>query len=224
MKKYNRVIFFRAVLLLAIVGYACFNIFQRQKTANDPTNGFALVELFTSEGCSSCPAADELAAVIDGEKNKNVYVLSFHVDYWNRLGWNDRFSNAAFTNRQEQYAAILKLESIYTPQLVVNGKTEFVGSDERKLRNTIQHELKNTSPAVIELSTGITGSNTLEVSCTTQNASNGILNIALVQKHAETSVKKGENAGKVMKHTNIVRDLKKIAGNRTSTPVAFSSE
>ena len=80
-----------------------------------------VVELFTSEGCSSCPPADKLVAtLVERDKKEAVYILSYHVDYWDRLGWKDRFSDAAFTARQQHYAELLHLSSVYTPQIVVN--------------------------------------------------------------------------------------------------------
>jgi hypothetical protein len=86
-------------------------------------DGFALIELFTSEGCSSCPAADGALEEIQKQYNdKNVLVLSYHVDYWDKLGWKDIFSDASFTQRQEYYSNIFRLNNMYTPQAVVNGK------------------------------------------------------------------------------------------------------
>jgi hypothetical protein len=99
--------------------------------------GAVLIELFTSEGCSSCPPADRLLEKLAAENNDKVYVLSFHVDYWNYIGWKDPFSQARFSQRQRNYARQFSLESIYTPQMVVNGVAEFVGSDEQKLRAAI---------------------------------------------------------------------------------------
>ena len=87
--------------------------------------GFALVELFTSEGCSSCPSADQnLMRLVDEASKKKlpVYALSFHVDYWNRLGWTDPYSSKAFTDRQRTYAQVMKSDRVYTPQMIVNGK------------------------------------------------------------------------------------------------------
>src|SRR5579862_6970255 len=89
-----------------------------------------VVELFTSEGCSSCPPADELLGHLRQDlsaKNIQVIPLGFHVDYWNSQGWKDRFSSASFTQRQEQYAKSLKVDGPYTPQMVVDGTSEFVG-------------------------------------------------------------------------------------------------
>ena len=98
-----------------------------------------LVELFTSEGCSSCPPADELLAKLSREQpvdGATIVPLAFHVDYWNRLGWVDRFSSPQFTKRQQEYAAALRADT-YTPQMVVDGRDEFVGSDDARARQSI---------------------------------------------------------------------------------------
>jgi len=95
--------------------------------------GFALVEHFTSQGCSSCPPADKLLSRLSEETYSgidNVFFLSMHVDYWNRLGLVDPYSSYAFINRQKNYAAVLANDQVYTPQMIVNGETSFVGSDE----------------------------------------------------------------------------------------------
>src|SRR6476619_4430550 len=122
------------VICIGVVSFAFKKfIFGKQPTtqlANEKEPGFAVVELFTSEGCSSCPPADNLLARIQKEDmDKQVYLLAYHVDYWDRQGWKDRFSDAAFTQHQQQYAEWLHLNSVYTPQMVVNGKEEFVGSN-----------------------------------------------------------------------------------------------
>src|ERR1700753_1065742 len=115
--------------------------------------GFAVVELFTSEGCSSCPPADALVAKIQKESvGKPVYILAFHVDYWDRGGWKDAFSDAAYTTRQKQYARWMKSSELYTPQAIVNGTKEMVGSEESKLRSTIKADLQNTSKTELTLS------------------------------------------------------------------------
>ena len=98
---------------------------------------FAVVELFSSEGCSSCPAADLLVSKLTAwarQNNEPVYPLTFHVDYWNNLGWRDVFSRSEFTQRQAAYARIFKDQGMYTPQMIVNGSEAFVGSDQPRLQ------------------------------------------------------------------------------------------
>ena len=101
------------------------------------SSSIAVLELFTSEGCSSCPAAERLLPQFT-KAGSSIYTLAFHVDYWNQLGWKDQFSNEEFTERQRIYGRQFNLESIYTPQLVINGKYEMVGSNRIKAENTIQ--------------------------------------------------------------------------------------
>src|SRR5258705_6023536 len=118
-------------VFVTIIGFSFIHKTRTEKKIPSPAGSyksFALLELFTSEGCSSCPSADRLLpqlATIDS----NIITLSFHVDYWNDLGWEDKFSNAEFTNRQREYGQQLHLESIYTPQLIINGEYELVGSN-----------------------------------------------------------------------------------------------
>ena len=177
---------------------------------NDSTkNGFAVLELFTSEGCSSCPPADAVLAKLSEEYKGNVYALGFHVDYWNRLGWTDSFSNADYSRRQEKYATQLHLNSIYTPQLIINGKTEIIGSNERKVRDAVTKELKKSTVTLIQSQAKQNGS-VIAVSYAIDKSSNDILNIALVQSNASTNVKNGENNGHILHHINVVRDFKTL--------------
>jgi hypothetical protein len=169
--------------------------------------GFAVVELFTSEGCSSCPPADAVLAKIVAEHPDNVYVLGFHVDYWDRLGWKDAFSNAAYTRRQQEYGQALKLSSIYTPQVIVNGKKEMVGGEEKNLRAAIAEGLSGPAGKKIMLQTHREG-NKIRVSFVAEGRGDDILYIALLQSHAETRVGAGENNGRRLQHVNIVRDLR----------------
>ncbi len=187
---------------------------------NETNNHFALVELFTSEGCSSCPSADNLVNATIAENKPNVYVLSFHVDYWNRLGWKDEYSTASFSDRQRAYATALGLEGVYTPQIVVNGKAEFVGSNPTKLSNAIapknQTEMKSNIALQLSLN-----KETITVSAQAELNADATLHIALVQKHAETQVKNGENEGLTLKHSNIVRALKSFTDYTTETTTTF---
>ena len=204
---------------LSADGKGCF--FTRPTTVYDPAErisqsefpaGFALVELFTSEGCSSCPPADEAVGKIN-TKVQPVYILSFHVDYWDYLGWKDPYSNAAYSERQREYGNLFHLNSIYTPQIIVNGTTEFSGGDESRLQESIGNSLKRKIETVLvlrlERSTG-----KIAIHCSAA-AGDGIkLNLALVQLRATDFIRRGENKGRTLHHFNIVRDFQSIANGK----------
>ncbi|HVV03530.1 MAG TPA: DUF1223 domain-containing protein [Puia sp.] len=186
-----------------------------------PTNdGFALIELFTSEGCSSCPPADDLVASLPKTYPSGVYILSFHVDYWDRMGWKDPFSQAGFTQRQKQYGDVFMLNSIYTPQVVVNGRTEMVGSDKNRLRQAIDDQLAHTTNPPIDATVHATDK-TVTIEYTLPNKTRAALQAALIQLQASTAVKKGENAGRQLHHANIVRDLKSSTKNKGSLSLSL---
>jgi len=178
-----------------------------RETHHNNINGFAVLELFTSEGCSSCPDADALLARVQKQAgNKPVYVLAFHVDYWNRLGWKDGFSDARYSRRQYQYSRLLGTQ-VYTPQVVINGQSECVGSDEPAINSAIKEAL-NTTEAVSLSIRGRQSAASIHLDYkVTGNAGNNQLVIALVQKQAVSQVTKGENEGRTLAHAQIVRDL-----------------
>lgn len=200
-----------ALLAFVLLTGAAFNY----KLPAGGDQGFAVVELFTSEGCSSCPPADALAAKIARETSgRPVYILSFHVDYWNRLGWKDVYSKPEYSARQKRYSGWMHLSGAYTPQMVVNGKTEMVGSNEKALRRAITANL--TKAPIVSLTV-----NDINVSqrklqlrySTTHLNDNAAINFAFIQNKAQTQVKGGENAGNTLPHINIVRELKTIPLN-----------
>lgn len=171
-------------------------------------SGVAVVELFTSEGCSSCPPADhvlaELAARAASE-SLPVYPLAFHVDYWNGLGWRDRFSRSSYSDRQQGYSAIGASGSVYTPQIVVNGEAECVGSQARQVDALIAAARQHEPRSQIELS-----ARRSELGIQVSYRVNGdtrdrVLNLALVEARAESQVENGENAGAHLVHVNVVR-------------------
>lgn len=173
--------------------------------------GFAVVELFTSEGCSSCPPADEAMAALAKEYPANVYVLEFHVDYWDKLGWKDAFSSADYTARQQQYAAVFNINSIYTPQAIVNGQVEFTGSDRKKLSSAIKDALNKNVNSGIDINARANGSKEITVSWSAKTSGKAVLQLALVQLAASSNVQRGENKGLLLHHVNIVRDFKTVS-------------
>ena len=173
-------------------------------------DGFALIELFTSEGCSSCTPADEALGEIQNKYNdKNVLVLSYHVDYWNKLEWKDIFSDASFTQRQEYYSNIFRLNSIYTPQVVVNGRKEFLGSNKSKLISSIEEQLNDRSAVSIKLNAIQNTGAKIDVNYSAEgvDAKKEQAILVLIQKMATSEIKKGENKGRTLNHINIVRNI-----------------
>ncbi|MCG2616328.1 DUF1223 domain-containing protein [Terrimonas sp. NA20] len=172
-----------------------------------PEPGFALLELFTSEGCSSCPPADELMNRIQQSAgDKPVYVLAYHVDYWDRNGWKDVFSDPAFTERQYQYSRRFA-DQVYTPQVIVNGTTEFVGSDAEAADIAISKALATSSAGSLSVTASIEN-DSLKASYQVESRRSHLkLMIAVVQKHATSGVKAGENKGRTLSHSQIVRRL-----------------
>ena len=187
-----------------------FSTKNLKKSIAKEQDGFALVELFTSEGCSSCPAADViLEEVQKNYSDKNVLVLSYHVDYWDKLGWKDIFSDASFTHRQEYYSNIFRLNTIYTPQVVVNGKKEFIGSNKSKLISTIEEQLNEKTPVSIKLKAiqNTEGRIDVQYSADRADAKKEQAILVLIQKMATNEIKKGENKGRTLHHINIVRNI-----------------
>jgi hypothetical protein len=220
MKKRLFILPFISLLFFMVLSFGFSHPVKKKTGSVLPKKGFAVVELFTSEGCSSCPPADEAVAALAKEYASNVFVLGFHVDYWNNLGWKDEFSTAGYTSRQQAYATALALNSIYTPQVIVNGKTEFTGSDKSRLYETVEKELDNADNTVTELSAAAAGSKEIIVTCKTVADGKSMLHIALVQLQANSAVKRGENKGKLLHHIDVVRNFKTVKAN--GAPVSIT--
>lgn len=204
---------FSVIIWILIISCGSFSFVNKAVTEDKPANSFAVIELFTSEGCSSCPPADELIAKIEKESdNKNIFILSYHVDYWNRLGWKDQFSSPEFSKRQSRYSTWFRSSSVYTPQAVVNGKKELVGSDERALRTAIAKSLSITPTAQVVLSEVKKQNDEIQLHYQTNGApENTSILVALIQKNATDKILRGENQGRQLSHVQIVRDIKTIA-------------
>jgi hypothetical protein len=170
------------------------------------TGGVAVVELFTSEGCSSCPPADAVLASLVRPGDRPVYALAFHVDYWDDLGWPDRFASADNSARQRAYARAFGAGGVYTPQMIVDGTEEFTGADGDRAVAAVARALAR--PASVRLSVRVQprGQDAVMVDYAAPGAPGGsVLNVAVVEHAASTSVRAGENAGRTLHHANVVR-------------------
>jgi hypothetical protein len=178
-----------------------------------------LVELFTSEGCSSCPPADKLLAQIDEHQpvsGAEAIILEEHVDYWDDQGWRDPFASKAATQRQEDYAKILHAE-VYTPQMIVDGRVEILGSDEHAAQRAIQ--IATGAPKTeLDLSwvgatATIGGPKLLRVRAKTlsgasaSDGQNAEVFLAITESHLHSDVRRGENAGRGLQHEGVLRKL-----------------
>ena len=174
-----------------------------------------IVELFTSEGCSSCPPADELLGQLRQERNANgaeVIPLGFHVDYWDSSGWHDRFDSGAFSRRQEDYARKFHLDGPYTPQMVVDGQTEFVGSLAGRARQAIAEAEAQQADATVTVSLQRNSDLLLQVS-SSQPAD---VMLAITEDNLVTNVGGGENGGRTLHHMAVVRELRRVGQVRDS--------
>jgi hypothetical protein len=204
--------FFAAVLALAAGTLAC------SAADNDSARVPVLLELFTSEGCSSCPPADRLLELLDQkqpEPGADLIVLSEHVDYWDRLGWRDPFSSSQYTARQQEYTNRYNFDGVYTPQLVVDGRFGFVGSDRRKAESAIQEAMREPKIPIAISNASRDGNQVtvhIEVPAADRSFKGGrdVLYVALADNHAESQVARGENAGRSLAHVGVVRVLKQV--------------
>jgi hypothetical protein len=167
--------------------------------------GVAVVELFTSEGCSSCPPADAVLARLS--RRPGVYALSFHVDYWDELGWPDRFASAEYTARQQAYARSLGARGLYTPQLVVGGTDAFVGSDGDRADADVARLLSAAAPVRLALHVKSTPAEAVVDYEATGAPAGAVLDVAVVERSVTSEVRSGENGGKTLHHANVVRSF-----------------
>lgn len=176
-------------------------------------DGVAVVELFTSQGCNSCPPADvalrQIAETADKE-DANVFVLSFHVDYWNRLGWNDPYSSQLASYRQRAYARAAGSKRVYTPQMIVSGTTEFVGSNRAKAKKAIGEALGRSAKSTVSMKLNA-DEDGVDIDYQVDGADKDhLLNLAVVHTPKANDVPAGENRGRKLAHVNVVRAFKAI--------------
>lgn len=190
---------------------------QQKLPKNYTIDGFAVLELFTSEGCSSCPPAEALLEKINTiSAGKPVYVLCFHVDYWDRLGWKDAFSDHRFSQRQYQYSHLLSGQ-VYTPQLVINGSAEGVGSDVDFVHTGIDQALSAKPRSGLDVTYSQDHQSGVLHYTILGEPDNVRLVVAFVQKHAISHVLRGENKGRTLSHAAIVRDLRVFSISQQKT-------
>jgi hypothetical protein len=202
----NRLLFIFIAGSVILLSFVSIMRDKKEIKTSAVSKGFAVVELFTSEGCSSCPPADAAIAKLVNKRIDKTYILSFHVDYWNKLGWKDNFSKEAYTIRQQEYARALGLNGVYTPQVVVNGSFEFVGSDENALNNSINKGLNNGKESNIKI-TAVRKNNFIEIHYDITGNETLFLNSAIVLPEATSVIKRGENGGRTLHHVNIVKQF-----------------
>ncbi len=232
-------IFFALLLLATLVavtiihrrltGYTTSEAATEEITSPLPTTGkrAVLVELFTSEGCSSCPPADVLLQNLEQTQpvaGAEIIALSEHVDYWNRLGWTDPYSSRQFSDRQGDYGRVFDLNSIYTPQMVVDGRFEFVGSNAGRARSVIAEALSRPKADIHLSRAGLTLAVRIENLPPLSKGDAGEVMLAITESGLLSHVARGENAGRKLPHTAVVRRLEKIGSLDALANMVFETK
>ena len=180
------------------------------------------MELFTSEGCSSCPPADALLRQVNGTRTSGgqlVVGISEHVTYWNGLGWSDPFSSPVYTERQNAYSERFHLEGVYTPQMVINGAEQIVGSDRAALLRAVQAEEEQHPRISLRILSLSVAGNTLTVNFSTSGdvpAQGADLMAVLADDSDRSSVLHGENSGQTLAHVAVARSISRVARVRAA--------
>ena len=173
-----------------------------------------VLELFTSQGCSSCPPADALLRELGAQDD--VVALSFHVDYWNRLGWQDPYSSARWSERQERYVVALAGDNLYTPQIVIDGQLDVVGSNRRRLLQMIEQrrDARDAGPALSVEVSAIGKDTEISVVASSELSDPVDLLILIAENGIETHVRRGENARRTLRHDHVVRSIETFSAWR----------
>ena len=203
------------VLSLAFLGIGSAAGYAAPGGAGAEPASVAIVELFTSEGCSSCPPADTLLRAINLKQTSAgqlIIGISEHVTYWNGLGWKDPFSSPVFTERQSIYSSRLSLDGPYTPQMVLNGRKQFVGSDAGALKLALRDDVRRDHLGLSILSSAPSSAG-LEVKFSlTGNVRRPLDIVAVLTDDTDRSnVQRGENSGRVLQHVSVARLLTRVA-------------
>lgn len=184
-----------------------------------------LVELFTSEGCSSCPPADGLLAKLQRDQpvaGAEVVALSLHVDYWDHQGWKDPFASKTFTARQQSYARVFGDDRVYTPQMVVDGRDEFTGSDEAKAVRTVGEAASRPRLPLTLDARAAAGSVKISIDLPPAPAAGEPVDVivALTEDGLTSTVRRGENSGRTLSHAAVTRKLQTLGALEKESFVA----
>jgi hypothetical protein len=211
--------FFALLVLAAPMGFGGAVALAPQSDAHsDAAAAPVLVELFTSEGCSSCPPADALLAKIDRTQLPGVQaiVLSEHVDYWNHDGWKDAYSSSFFTDRQQEYVRRLGAKGPYTPQMVIDGTAQMSGSDTVAVARALETARSHVKIPVRISSAALADAKTIRVHLAVDalpadfKAHKADVFVALALAHAESHVAAGENKGRDIRHVAVAESISKV--------------
>ena len=167
-----------------------------------------VVELFTSQGCSSCPAADKLAGEL--AKDPSLIVMSLAVDYWDYLGWKDTLAIAGHTNRQRAYSKVRGDREVYTPQVVVNGVTHVIGSDQKAIENAVTQTRKQAGTLSVPVGVSVAGDQISVSVPAVANSAKGEIWLCPITRTVPVEIGKGENSGKTITYYNVVRRWVKL--------------
>lgn len=185
--------------------------------ASAPAQRAVLVELFTSEGCSSCPPADALLREVNGTRTSGglwIVGISEHVTYWNSLGWSDPFSSSLYTERQDAYSRRFHLVGVYTPQMVINGAEQIVGNDRAGLARAVQSQGAQPAQMSVRILSMSMAQNMLTVKVSTSGelpAQGADLIAVLADDSDRSSVLRGENSGRNLMHVAVARSISRVA-------------
>ena len=208
----------RKIVTFAILTFAAMALMATSALAQKAV----LVELFTSEGCSSCPPADALLKLVNGSQTKGgqlVVGISEHVTYWNSLGWSDPYSSPAYTERQNAYSERFHLEGPYTPQMVINGAEQIVGSDRGALLHAVEKEDAESPRLSLRIMSVNVAGSTLMVNLSTSGdvpAQGADLMAVLADDSDRSNVLRGENSGRMLAHVSVARSITRVAKVKTA--------
>jgi hypothetical protein len=190
-----------ALRMASSAALVCCGLLSVQCAQGEPR---AVIELFTSQGCSSCPPADKLAA--EYARDPSVIVMSLAVNYWDYLGWKDTLALAGHTNRQRAYARVRGDRKVYTPQAVVDGAVHVLGSDKAAIEHAIRQEREQSAPLTLPVKMTQDGDKiTVEVPASKDEKGQAEVWLCPITKTVPVSIERGENRGQVITYTNVVR-------------------